>query len=806
MAQIPPGTKFFKRKANGRILAGVPATAPGVGYQFTFTDNNEPLNQSQVTPNKFNGTSYEAIMAERRTTSASGTALATLTGILSSHQSINFRASNLQHMVGESLLNSLVTTFDQVPDFTDLESRPEYELSNFNNYPDVKSYVLKPVQDIRSVIEAKAASDPSSDILEFDYLYNFLRSYIDMFHDFLSAGFSIKKYLEQKLMTYIQSTPKTQAQAVDAQKWMTIINAPNTGIFTLGDKVSQPRCKLILEDIVDDYINKLHDKYGIKFLPRRKQQAFKKTVTLPNPKSNIDDFEDLIDIMTKNNISNYFVESLSSRIGDFLNKANINNINFSIGDWDGGSGYAIGTKGIIGPTSPPPFTLPNPVVNVFGYMVAVKPQDATHAERLIIINEKKQGFYISPKMKLELNNIAQTLGLGRIRGSGESETSRMPVAIKNPSEIGESFPMETDKIEAAAMLMSLKTWTDLVQIRASTLLKKQNPAAKVAVVISDGLCETTARMNGLSYVLFNQGKSVSLYCYDLNALTLTIDEVKRKARVKEIIKQMTQPISQYIKQWFDVRINRLKEIIQVTPLPSLFFTASLFLDIYQNNYSKIGDVLQKTLMDSVENLPNTLQEYLEAVLQSSTTLASFLDQIEIFDNSFQPFLELRERTPGDAFMEAYYKVSNKIVDTFNKLTSKTQLDLYVAITICYFIFLKTDPSKYKTTIDTVKAHLTPSHADYSKIIQIENVFNMLLSGGPAYTSYIKSLIENQTKDTIVVAQPQFSFSSMLRMLESRLTPPAASGGLRKRFPKRRTSRMRNNRRASTRRRKTSRRK
>ncbi len=670
---------------------------------------------------------------------------------------------NIDLIVGNSLIDAIATTFDTTYDFT----------YNFESaavpspLPEVKVQGTGSPTNIFGMFRSNPAMQYIFEI------YNFLRCYIDMFHDFLSAGFKINEYIKNNFRNYLEATAAELLgnQANDAigiySYWIERIDE---AIITAGNNISQIRCRMILEEIIDDYISTLKS-YDITFIPNTKQEAWVSTAIVPSkgdPAADYTDLNSLIGKLQQNGVEHFFIESASVSIGDKL-KDRLQNINFLLSDWDAGSGY----------TKSPPLQIPfNTGANIFGlYNIQVSNDN----KKITIEKEtSKEGNKLEFNQggkwqKLSLNVIAETAGLGKIRGNPETTSEK----INALNLIGHA-----ESNERRAMIMSLKTWTDFIQLKILAEIKGKELTKsdrvnigeiKPVVVISDGLCETTARMLGLNYVIRNDGRRATLYCYDKNAIGLSEDQIAKKRTILYYLKTNIKTIIDYTEKWFASRIRKLLHIHCVTPDPSLFFVSSIYLEIYEINRKKCESILlkMKTRFSSSKEedkfspneIPDSLNDFIEQVTQAESTLSGFLNQIEEFNKGFLKFNNIRARGSKDEFINAYEDVKLQIVNTYKSKTTEDCLKKCIINTLTYLILIKPTSDQFKTTLEGI-----PKSDEINNLIKNYDEINK----NKEYVTYIKNihqgLIDPNNK---VNVKREYSFKSILgncSQLECQLPP------------------------------------
>lgn len=502
---------------------------------------------------------------------------------------------------------------------------------------------------------------------------NFLRSYIDLFHDILEYGHLYKLELSKSFQLKISNNP-TEKLYFD-KKFKEI----NDTIFTSSNKVSQTRCKEILELLTDEFVEFLHTN-GINTIPTEKENSLVISASIDNEK----EIELLIQALNNDGINGFYVESANNSIGEILVKNKFKLINLKIGEWDAGSGFT-GQK-----MKPPPEIihigppqLPNLAIDMFGTININVDADNT---KLTASSTIPAGYTLSitPRQKLSVNKILKTTNNIIVRGSGDSSDAGTITTVPqiNP----------TSDINLRTLLISLKTWTDLIQIETisktmSNRNNKKNPI-KILTVIYDGLCETTARLYGLGHVLKTEGKIVTYYNYNVNSRSLSESQIKTKTQIKKYIESNKDLFKQYLNLWFNQRINALTVINDDFYDPALYFVSELFKVKYKQAKDKSLEFIDTIDSQDIRLIPYKIDEYINSISSSSVLLGELLDSISQFNNAIQKIKEIGKRPSMDTFLNAYDFVQQQIINTFGEKDA-IELRSMVACTFAY-VFLK-DP-------------------------------------------------------------------------------------------------------------------
>jgi hypothetical protein len=242
-----------------------------------------------------------------------------------------------------------------------------------------------------------------------------------------------------------------------------------------------------------------------------------------------------------------------------------------------------------------------------------------------------------------------------------------------------------------SMLVSLKTWTDLIQILS---ISKSKPY-KCAVVISDALCETTARMYGLGHVLRNQGNILTYYSYDTNSRSLTQQQIE--ARLDTYLKLVYDKtsITQYIEKWFDEKIQYFGDIHTQIKDMKLYFISRLAIQLYQDAKKDAllyleslpsKDTLSAEISVSVlEGVPESMEMYLENITQSASLLSE-INSLELqFTEVFSGLNNLQSRSPIDIFVGLYESIKQLFVNVFTSEEDLARIQKDICASIVYYI-------------------------------------------------------------------------------------------------------------------------
>jgi len=345
-------------------------------------------------------------------------------------------------------------------------------------------FLNKPINssNVNGIIAASSNSkiqslvnDGSIPIPYFPYftIVNFLRSYIDLYHDIVEYG---KPYCDKLKIEFQRNFERNFPENGDHafyrafyNKWIHIIDK---SIFTKSRKINQTSCKLLIEKLTDEFIDLLHTA-GIKYIPKNKENSNVMSAS-------IDDEEQIIKLiktLKADGVTGFYVESANNNIGDILLSGGLTLCDLTIGEWDAGSGYKGGKqkhsltkKIIIGPIAAATaaaaaaarkypidiFDIQNIPIDIFNtFKINVSPDNKTLTVSPRLRNAPPI-ITISGPIQLAVNRILKTTDNVRIRGS--EDTTKISDIVSRP-------PISPDSnLDLKMSLIPLKTWTDLIQI------------------------------------------------------------------------------------------------------------------------------------------------------------------------------------------------------------------------------------------------------------------------------------------------------------------------------------------------------
>ena len=506
-------------------------------------------------------------------------------------------------------------------------------------------------------------------------VFSFLRSYIDLYHD-------IETYATYYLDLYYNEFIKTISPVAKAflQEQITLINE---SIFTKTGNVSQERCKVQIERIANLFNRYLHAQ-GIVTNPKEKESARIMSASIDN----IGELKSLIATLRADGVEGFFVESANNNIGEILVKEGVSLYNLTIGDWDAGSGYNGGKSKtpitLIGPAEAGGTDIvPNMITDMFGlFRVEVSPDNNT----LDVSYKGASVINVKPRQKLSVNKLLIAVGRSAIRGTEDTKPKKL------------EFTHSGGMWQNGAV--SLKPWTDKIQIKTMS-------GKKILTIISDTLCETTAGMYGLYYVLLCQGKIVTYYSYNINSRNPTNEQIKKRVYLRYFINipEYNTWIKKYLTGWFTKRIGTLTQLIRESYDPILFFISKAFIDRYTISRTKSLKLVDTVLTVDIKSIPDTLDKYIESVSSSATLLADLLELYLNFKIAIKGIEEVGTRGDKEIFLNTYKQTQRLIVNTFGKGDSSDDpitLRAMVASTFAYYFIKNPRYATFLTKLDDLK--------------------------------------------------------------------------------------------------------
>jgi hypothetical protein len=519
---------------------------------------------------------------------------------------------------------------------------------------------------------------------------SFIRSYIDLYHDITILG---KKYCPKLYQYFLATIPDSEDKAYLYHKISEINDGPKK-IFTNSGEISQTKCKRAIDELVDEFIVFLH-KENIKTNPIKKENALVMSASIENPT----ELNLLINELIKSGVMGFYIESANNDIGKKMLGYNIKpngkpafpTFNLKIGEWDAGSGFT--GKKIGGVPDNIPFY---PKLTMFGLYNIEVTDDNRYLK--VLDNNDTELFKIKGPERLSVNRITLTTDSTLLRGVTSNDDSKIKkIDTIKTEDMKEGLSPDDKKLA----LISLKTWTDLIQIKSISDLMSIDESPKLLTVIYDGLCESTARLYGLGHVLKTEGKVVSYYNYNINSRKLDTPKRQHKERIQNYIKNNIPNFQEYLNQWFRVRIAIIQSINISNYDPVLYFVTELFKENYEIAMNKSIELLYNIENMDIRLVPDTIVDYIEAITSSASLLGDFFDTNNKFDIAIQRIDSVGTRGDINLFIEAYDFVKQQIVNTFST-ADELKLRSMIAATFAY-VFLKSKKlSQYLNKLESIK--------------------------------------------------------------------------------------------------------
>ncbi len=714
-----------------------------------------------------------------------------------------FKSSSKNSLLDTSLDTSLDTTLcpiNREPSISDnfnLKHIDNYIKTNFS-YFDISipiieisnnTYVNKYLENTNKVISIQDAinnylTDEDIDIktrIQFDRfikIYYFYRSYIDLYHDILKYGDIYCKYIYEQFLdsSFFKEVTEYTKEELEKEKseFISKINMINKQIKTTGNEINQNKCKELLESLVDTFIEKLHN-IGINWIPKKKEEAHIISVDFKNKC----ELESLVRILESDGIDNFYIESANSSIGTSLVSNKMKLTDIEIGNWNAGSGFKKGAikyyleqeqekeqkGGATKRKRQQAFSndiqlkpvkkarISNDIIKIFINNSEVDLFNIFNIKvskdnKNIINTFKDKYIEISGPEKLSINSILKALGYPPIRSTKTDEDKD----IKNLSiKINDTVSTNIKLSPYNAMLVSLKTWTDLIQIISislskSILIKDQSISKfyKTAIIISDRLCETTARMYGLGHVLLNQSHIITYYNYDINSRTLSKETIIDKLNMYNTIQQNKDSIIRYLNEWFNDKITFLENIINNTTDSNLYFILSSLKLSYINKKSKFENNLEMYEVpvddlgiEQLKQVPNSIITLCENITETALLMGEYQELVENFSTALSGLGYLSVRggyTLVENFLDTYNSIKQIIVNTYTGTplpTTATHIsdnsdkivNVYTSSCIAYkFITSGRKPDVYEITFKNIIENIIKN----DKHIQCNDIYKLHL--------------------------------------------------------------------------------
>jgi len=563
--------------------------------------------------------------------------------------------------------------------------------------------ILKTVNDIH-----QTTKKPPHDTIEQLLLTNislrnlytvaeFISSYIDFHHDFLSVSYNllqgVRKIFEDMILIHIGTqeiwTQKGMNTKITLKRWyegwMITLETPLRGIYTgpanKNADVSQIRCRLHMNTLVDQLIAFISDLRNVEYIAidwiplTRITAQLGPTYNVKTGKKQYDKnvIDQLRNTLNTNGVIFTFVESLSNGFySDFLLKLNetntigMENVTMSIAKWDAAPGYTR-TSGINIETTDYNFLEPLAIFGGVANVAVVETvvQSAKKVEKVDILTcnfpniNNSENIIITGAQELSLNSILKMCKMPYIREIKEEDEDDEDDDKKD--KVTELKGVEFSNPSITPLFTLLKTWTDFVQVRMLSCLNETDFKNKIAMCTVDICCDIRSRMYGIPYVMLTSKKNVTLSCYDLHANQTFIQaqQDQRILTLAYVIYNIT-PLKQYIEKWFNEQLRILTSIRKYSIDPALFFGISAInnsFNIYRNEtidqYIIIDTILNKLktlsnmppnhyddstftyIFDIIQTFPTNLNEWFHRVTNTERITVDFDNTYNTIRNSMR---------------------------------------------------------------------------------------------------------------------------------------------------------------------------
>ena len=516
----------------------------------------------------------------------------------------------------------------------------------------------------------------------------FISSYIDFHHDFLSVSYNllqgVRKIFEDMILIHIGTQEIWTQKGMNTKitlkrwydKWMITLETPLRGIYTgpanKNADVSQIRCRLHMNTIVDELIAFISDLRNVQnividWIPLTRITAqLGPTYNVKTGKKQYDKnvIAQLRNTLNTNGVIFTFVESLSNGFySDFLLKLNetntigMENVTMSIAKWDAAPGYTRKSEINI-ETAEYNFLKP---LDIFGGVANVAVETVVQSAKKVDILtcnfpniNNSENIIITGAQELSLNSILKKCNMSYIREIKEEDEDE---------EEQKDFVINLENVEFSnpsiiPLFTLLKTWTDFVQVRMLSLLNQTKFKNKIAMCTVDICCDIRSRMYGIPYVMLTSKNNVTLSCYDLHANQTFIQaqQDQRILTLAYVIYNITR-LKQYIDKWFNEQLRILKSIRGYSIDPALFFGISAInnsFNIYRNEtineYIMLSTITEKLLeigkasnsdatftyiFDIIQTFPTNLNEWFHRVTNTERITVDFDNTYNTIRNSMR---------------------------------------------------------------------------------------------------------------------------------------------------------------------------
>lgn len=532
---------------------------------------------------------------------------------------------------------------------------------------------VKPVQSLEAMLQS--ANPKYLALQNFYKVADILRSYIDMAHDFTDyfRDFSapIRKIVETKVIAPMIDKKTYPLHVKFYKDWMERIDKKGSGIYSRDGNPTQDRCRAVMEELVDAYLLCLRNPAYVgdavvDWIPLTKIDAH--VASYPTTRENVTAVTQLRDQLRADSVNHFYVESAGSGIGKRLrDPATMKNVQITAGLWDAGSGFGtekttdtylqtsalfqaspsvsasasmtsmkkVSGKEYILLASNDADGYARPASRMFGFADVKTSGD----NQFLRIQSSIDGSSMEIKAvngkpeRLAVDRIAITLGRAPLRSKDaepgddddEDESNGKGAILPIPYDAS-----QTSKASAYLFLPILKTWTDPIQLRCISMFKHTQPEIKIATVIYDICCETTARMNGLGHVLLNSSKSTTYYSYDMNSRTMGIETLRQKSMVLSTVLNALGGIKPYIENWFADRIRTLATLHSYSIDPRIFLLAQRIQTRYEEQRERARELigqLDQLRRSKTSNSQHWIMNYKNKMVTTPTNMEDWLKSV-----------------------------------------------------------------------------------------------------------------------------------------------------------------------------------
>ncbi|NDB60496.1 hypothetical protein EB001_18905, partial [bacterium] len=576
----------------------------------------------------------------------------------------------------------------------------------------------------------------------------FLRSYIDFHHDYKYMAYNLILPIRDRFEENI--LPSIGAQRLYKQKkyitleqwynnWIDKLEDPKKGIYCAENdgiwNVSETRCRELLNNLIDELLEFAQNPDNvtpdgvINWIPLTHMIAevappfTVRSVSGSNERYDATAITALRTLLNNKGVTQCFAESLGNGFyNSFLTalskdgKTGMQNVIMPVAAWDGGSGFTR-KHNVILSIDQPISSIARPLP-IFGGVANV----AVNFHTLRCSFSPGETLQITGVQELGLNSILKKCGLNLLRGSTDEE------------KIHDLKHIEYTPPQILTFLPILKTWTDLVQLRVlSQLHRKGQP--NIAICTLDICCEYSARMYGLPYVMLTSKNTVSLSCYDLQAMkSFQHEQQLAKAQTLASVLLRTD-LNMLVTSWFDKKLELLKHIKSHTVDPALFFGIRRFqssFEVYKTEANKelktiraLREALEERNVSAIKKLypllqtfPTNLNEWLHRITNSERIRSDF-------DETYHPLREVMQRIKStsvytmDKWLTLHGEVTQLVVNACPVTIKPLRLRMYI---LCVFVVAYMEKGDVSRSIEALRILQAN---EMKRVLE-----NMLVADGP----------------------------------------------------------------------------